>query len=177
LSADGAAAALAVNRAATALRWHPAGRRDRPEVERLLAATKVLNLVERPARGIARALADAPQGWRPPPGLAEPLRQLLLGVAGEVDAWAARATGTGPAPRDGGADGTGGAIGDGSGDGEGTAELYHAALAAARAPHVQPETTAIAAAISLDAQRISSELRGEPDVHPAGPFDWRSLLA
>ncbi len=154
LSADGAAADQAVNGAATALRWRPAGRRDRPEAERLLAAAKALNLVERPARGIARALADAPEGWRPPPSLAEPLRQLLVGVADEVDAWTARKT----LP-------------------EGTAELYHRALLAARAPEVQAETAAIASAIALDAQRISGELRGDPDVPPPGPFDWRSLFA
>ena len=177
LSTDGAAAALAVNRTATALRWHPAGRRDRPEVERLLAATEVLTLVERPARGIARALADAPKGWRPPPSLTEPLRQLLLGVAAEVDAWAARAT----LPEPGAAGGNGADGSEGSeaseGSGEGTAALYHRAVVATRAPQVQPETAAIAAAIALDAQRISSDMRGDPDVPPAGPFDWRSLLA
>lgn len=164
LSADGAAADQAVNRTAMALRWRPAGRRDRPEVEKLLAAAKALNLVERPARGIARALADAPEGWCPPPSLAEPLLQLLLGVAGEVDAWTARAT----LPEQGGGRGS---------SGDGTAELYHRALLAARSPEVQPETAAIASAIALDAQRISGELRGDPDVPPPGPFDWRSLFA
>jgi uncharacterized membrane protein YgaE (UPF0421/DUF939 family) len=165
LSADGVAAALAVNRTATALRWHPGGRRHRPEVERLLAATRALSLVERPARGIARALADAPGRWQPPPSLTQPLHQLLLGVAGEVDAWAARAAlpeavgATSPA-----AD-------------EGTGELYHRALVATRASQVEPETAAIASAIALDAQRISDELREGPDMAPAGPFDWRSLLA
>ena len=49
LTADGAAADHAVNRAATALRWRPAARRDRPEAEKLLAAAKAMNLVERPA--------------------------------------------------------------------------------------------------------------------------------
>jgi uncharacterized membrane protein YccC len=177
LSAEGMVAALAVNRSATALRWHPTGRRDRPALERLLAAAKALNLVERPARGIARALADAPESWRPPPSLAEPLCRLLLGVADEVDTWAVRAT----LPRPPGASGAGdegGGGGDGTESGEGgTAELYHQALLAARAPDVQPETAAIASAIALDAQRISGELRGGPDVPPAGPFDWRSLLS
>ncbi len=164
LSAEGAAADQAVNRTATALRWHPAGKRDRPAVEVLLAATKALNLVERPARGIARALAVAPEGWSPPASLAEPRRQLLLGVADEVDAWAARATG----PDREGTDGPGGA---------GTAELYRRSLLAARAPEVPAEAAAIASAIALDAQRISGELRGDPDVPPAAPFNWRSLFA
>ena len=57
------------------------------------------DLVERPARGIARALADAPQSWSPPPSLAEPLRQLLSGVAEEVDGW----TDAGHQPRSGAA--------------------------------------------------------------------------
>ena len=173
LSAQGAAASLAVNRTATALRWHPAGRRHRPAVERLLAATKALNLVERPARGIARTLADAPPSWSPPSRLAEPLRRLLLAVAAEIDAWTERATTTEPQGSAGGPEGDGK---DGDGDG-GTDELYHQALLAARAPEVQPETAAIASAIAIDAQRISGELRGDPDVPPTGPFDWRSLLA
>ena len=65
----------------------------------------------------------------------------------------------------------------GDGHGQGTAELYHRALLAARAGEVQPETAAIASAVALDAQRISGELRGDPDVPPPGPFDWRSLFA
>ncbi len=176
LSAKVAAADQAVNRTATALHWHPAGRRDRPEVEKLLAATKAATLVERPARGIARALADAPQSWSPPPSLAEPLRQLLSGVAEEVDGWTERATSPGhgaASPGHGSQTGPG----DVGGRGGGTAELYHRALLAARAPEVQPETAAIASAIALDAQRISGELRGDIDAPPPAAFDWRSLFA
>jgi uncharacterized membrane protein YccC len=169
LSVKVTAADQAVSRTATALRWHPSGRRERPEVDKLLVATKAATLVERPARGIARALADAPESWSPPPSLAEPLRQLLLGVADEVDEWTERAT----SPGDGSQTGTGGP----SGRGGGTAELYHRALLAARAPEVQPETTAIGSAIALDAQRISGELRGDIDAPPPAPFDWRSLFA
>jgi uncharacterized membrane protein YccC len=160
------AADQAVSRTATALRWHPAGRRDRPEVEKLVGATKAAILVERPARGIARALADAPEGWSPPPSLAEPLRQLLLGVADEGGAWTARVTSPGHGDQTGP-----------DAPGSGTAELYHRALLAARAPEVQPETAAIVSAIALDAQRISGELRGDPDVPPPAPFHWRSLFA
>jgi hypothetical protein len=175
LSAKVATADQAVNRTATALRWRPAGRRDRPEVDKLIAATKAATLVERPARGIARALADAPEGWSRPSSLIEPLRQLLLGVADEVGWWTERATspghGTQTRPDDPGGPG-------GPGDrGGGTAELYHRALLAARAPEVQPETAAIASAIALDAQRISGELRGDIDAPPPAPFNWRSLFA
>jgi hypothetical protein len=138
----------------------------------LLAATRALNLVERPARGIARALADAPEGWGPPASLAGPLCQLLAGVADELDAWTARATGAGPP---GGANGAGGDPEEGGSSG--TGELYHQALLAARDADVDTETAAIASAIALDAQRISAELRAGPDVPPAGPFDWRSLFA
>jgi hypothetical protein len=88
-------------------------------------------------------------------------------VADEVDAWTARATLPGH-------EGANGPAGPG---GAGTAELYHRALLAARAPEVPPETAAIASAIALDAQRISGELRGDPDVPPPGPFEWRSLFA
>ncbi len=175
LSAKVATADQAVNRTATALRWHPAGRRDRPEVDKLIAATKAATLVERPARGIARALADAPEGWSRPSSLIEPLRQLLLGVADEVGWWTERAT----SPGHGGQTGPGGPDdheGPG-GRGGGTAELYHRALLAARAPEVQPETAAIASAIALDAQRISGELRGDIDAPPPAPFNWRSLFA
>jgi hypothetical protein len=167
LSADADAAAQAVNRTATALRWHPDGRRGRPAAEKLMGATRAVNLVERPARGIARALADAPPGWSPPPSLAEPLRRLLEGVADEVEAWTARAT----LPEGGGPGG------EGRRAGSATAELYHQTLVAARAPEVQPETAAIASAIALDAQRISGELRGDPDAPPPDPLPWRSLFA
>ena len=175
LSAKVAAADQAVSRTATALRWHPAGRRDRPEVDKLVAATKAATLVERPARGIARALADAPDGWSPPPSLVEPLRQLLSGVADEVGWWTERATspGAGSPAHPGGP----GELEEPGGRGHGTAELYHRALLAARAPEVKPETAAIASAIALDAQRISGELRGDADAPPPAPFNWRSLFA
>ena len=138
------AADQAVSRTATALRWHPAGRRDRPEVEKLVGATKAAILVERPARGIARA----------------------LGVADEGGAWTARVTSPGHGDQTGP-----------DAPGSGTAELYHRALLAARAPEVQPETAAIVSAIALDAQRISGELRGDIDAPPPAPFNWRSLFA
>ena len=102
LSEEAQAAAQAVQRTETAIRWHPTGRRERPADERLQGAVRALSLVERPARGIARALADTPEGWAFPAPLARPLRQLLLRVADELGLWAARvAQADGPAPGSG----------------------------------------------------------------------------
>jgi uncharacterized membrane protein YgaE (UPF0421/DUF939 family) len=177
LSVEANDAALAVARTATAVRWNPAGRRDRSVVDRLVAATKALNLVERPVRGIARTLADAQAGWRPPADLVTPLAQLLVGVADELRSWVTQAVAGGDGPPGPAATGEVGAgPGGGGGGGRTTDDLYHRAIIAARRADVVPETAAVASAVALDAQRISSELRESTAEPAAGRFDWRSLL-
>jgi uncharacterized membrane protein YgaE (UPF0421/DUF939 family) len=89
LSDDTKAASLAVERSEAATRLNPAGRRDRPAVQILQSAVKTLTLVERAARGITRALADAPSTWRPPDELGRLLSELLVAVACELEAWGA----------------------------------------------------------------------------------------
>ncbi len=173
---DGAnMASLAVERSEAATRLNPAARRDRPAVQTLQAAVKTLTVVERAARGIARALADAPAGWRPPDGLAKLLSQLLMTVAGELDAWGARVTSeTGP----GGAASPGGvATAADAPGGPAVEELYHQVLVATRARDVEPETAAIVTAIALDAHRISQELRGALEPPAATLPSWRALFA
>jgi hypothetical protein len=168
-------ASLAVKRSEAATRLNPAARRDRPAVQTLQAAVGTLTVVERPARGIARALADAPSGWRPPDGLGKLLGQLLVTVAGELDAWGARVTSEtapgGPASPD--------AVGTAADvpGGPAVEELYQQVLVATRARDVEPETAAIVAAIALDAHRISQELRGALEAPAATLPSWRALFA
>lgn len=162
LSDQAATAAQAVQRTETAIRWHPTGRRDRPAVERLQGAVKALGLIERPARGIARALADTPEGWVLPAPLTLSLRELLLRVAGELVPWADRATGVAaPSPP----------VAQPS-----VAALYHAVLEGTRAPGVNLETAAVASAMALDARRIADEMEAEPEALPVAGFSWQSLF-
>lgn len=163
LSDEAAATALAVQRTETATRWNPRGRRDRPAVEKLQGAVRALGVVERPVRGIARTLADAPEGWCPPPDVARPLNEMLLRVANELEAWVDRVTSA-----VGQADDTTAETGVGA--------LYHGVLVATRAAEIGPETAAIASAIALDARRIREELRGEPEVLPVARFSWQTLF-
>jgi uncharacterized membrane protein YgaE (UPF0421/DUF939 family) len=164
LSVETTRAALAVQGTETATRWNPAARRDRPAVERLQGAVSALAMVERPVRGIARVLADAPDGWHVPPEIGRLLGDLLEKVAGELESWAARATGA-PAGQD-----PSGPVG------LSVAALYRAVLVAARAPEISPETAAIVSAIALDARRIDDELQGEPEALPPPPLSWHSLF-
>lgn len=164
LSDKAAATARAVQHTETAVRWNPRGRRDRAAVERLRGAISALGVVERPVRGIARALADAPEGWCPPIEVARPLNEMLLRVADELEAWAARATSATGQPED--ATGT-----------TGVGALYRGVLVATRGAEVAPETAAIVSAIALDARRIREELRGEPEVLPVARFSWQTLFA
>ena len=160
LSDDTAAASLAVERSDAATRLNPAGRRDRPEVQRLQAAVATLTRVERRRRGITRALADAPSSWRPPGELGKLLSEVLATVAGELDAWGARVT-SDAAP--GGPSGPVGSPGTGMAAAAAVDELYHRTLVDARAPGVEPETATIVSAIALDAHRISQELAAALD--------------
>jgi hypothetical protein len=169
------AASLAVERSEAATRLNPAGRRDRPAVHKLHVAVKTLTVVERAARGIARALADAPSGWRPPDGPGKLLSQLLVTVAGELDAWGARVTSE-TAPGGAASPDAVGTAADVPG-GLAVEELYHQVLVATRARDVEPETAAIVAAIALDAHRISQELRGALEPPPATLASWRALFA
>jgi uncharacterized membrane protein YgaE (UPF0421/DUF939 family) len=174
LSDDTNAACLAVERSEAATRLNPTGRRDRPVVQRLQAAVKTLTLVERAARGITRALADAPSSWRPPDNLGKLLSELLATVAGELDAWGALVTSATPpggpsaAVADPGLRAATGAAAD---------DLYHRALVAARAREVEPETAAIVTAVALDAHRISRELAAALDPPAATLPSWRGLFA
>jgi hypothetical protein len=169
------AASLAVERSEAATRLNPAAGRDRPAVQRLQTAVRTLTVAERAARGIARALADAPSGWRPPDGLGKLLSQLLGTVAGELDAWGARVTSEdaagGASPLD-----AAGSTADVS-EGPAVEELYQQVLVATRARDVEPETAAIVAAIALDAHRISQELRGALKPSTATLPNWRALFA
>ena len=168
LSVEASTTEATVRRTETATRWNPAGHRDRPAVENLHAALKTLERIERPARGIARALVDAPAGWHLAAGLAQPLAALLSEVAGELDDWAARATSGGA----GAAGGTGAAGGSQSP----AVSMYRAVLAATWAPQTEPEAAAVASAIALDANRISDELRAEPDIPPPARFGLQTLF-
>jgi len=169
------AASLAVERSEAATRLNPAARRDRPAAQKLQAAVGTLRVIERAARGIARALADAPSGWLPPDGLGKLLGQLLVTVAGELDAWGARVTSE-TAPGGAGPVAAAGTAVDVPG-GRAVEELYQQVLVATRAPYVEPETAAIVAAIALDAHRISQELRGALEAPAASLPSWRALFA
>ena len=171
---DTKAASLAVEHSDAATRLNPTGRRDRPAVQRLQAAVKTLIVVERAARGITRALADAPASWRPPDQLGKLLSDLLVTVAGELGTWAARVT-SGTAP--GGPPEPVGAPGPGVAAGASVDDLYHRTLVASRAREVEPETAAIVTAIALDAHRISQELVAALDTSAATPPSWRALFA
>jgi uncharacterized membrane protein YgaE (UPF0421/DUF939 family) len=174
LSDDTAAASLAVERSDAATRLNPTGRRDRPEVQKLQAAVATLTRVERAARGITRALADAPSSWRPPDELARLLTEVLATVAGELDTWGARVTSE-AVP--GGPPGPVGSPGTSVAAGALMDELYHDTLVAARAREVEPETAAIVSAIALDAHRISQELAAALDTSAAALPSWRALFA
>ena len=167
------AAALVVQRTETATRWNPIGRRDRPTLERLQGALRVLFVVERPVRGIARTLADAPDGSLLPPPVASPSAELLREVAGELVSWADRVTSRQGQPR--GAN-TANAVARPTAPAApaapaGTAPtvpepsataLYRSVLLASRAPGITPEAAAIASVIALDAHRIIEELAASP---------------
>jgi uncharacterized membrane protein YgaE (UPF0421/DUF939 family) len=174
LSDDTKAASLAVERSEAATRLNPAGRRDRPAVQILQSAVKTLTLVERAARGITRALADAPSTWRPPDELGRLLSELLVAVACELEAWGAGVSSEtapgGPAERVG-------ASGPGVAAGAPADDLYHQTLVASRAREVEPETAAIVTAIALDAHRISQELAAAPNLPAAALPSWRALFA
>jgi len=169
------AASLAVERSEAATRFNLAARRDRPAVQTLQAAVKTLTVAERAARGIARALADAPSGWRPPDALAKLLSQLLVTVAGELNAFGARVTSEtapgGAAPLDVVATAAD------APSGPAVEELYHHVLVATRARDVETETAAIVSAIALDAHRIGQELRGALEPPAATLPSWRALFA
>ncbi|HTW08118.1 MAG TPA: aromatic acid exporter family protein [Acidimicrobiales bacterium] len=159
------AASGEVQRAATAVRWNPAARRDRPAVERLQAAVIVLSLVERPARGMARSLAEAPPAWSMPAEVAEPLAALLELVASELGAWAAQlrptADGEDKAPAAPAAPAAPTAPAGRAGD------LAHEVLVAARTPAVSTAAAAIASAVAVDARRIHEELQVPLQAPPA----------
>jgi uncharacterized membrane protein YgaE (UPF0421/DUF939 family) len=174
LSDDTKAASLAVERSEAATRLNPTGRRDRPAVQILQAAVTTLTHVERAARGITRALADAPPNWRPPDELGKLLSELLGNVAGELESWGAQVT---SATGQGGPPGAVGARGSGLMAGASVDDLYHRALVASRAPDVEPETAAIVSAIALDAHRISQELAAALDTSAATLPSWRALFA
>jgi uncharacterized membrane protein YgaE (UPF0421/DUF939 family) len=174
LSDATAAASLAVERSEAATRLNPTSRRDRPTVQRLQAAVKTLTLVERPVRGITRALADASPGWRPPDELGRLVDELLVTVAGELDAWGARVTSE---PAAGEPEGSAGSRSSAEADGAAADDLYHRILVAARAREVEPETAAIVTSIALDAHRISQELRGALKPPTAARPSWRGLFA
>jgi uncharacterized membrane protein YgaE (UPF0421/DUF939 family) len=157
------AAALAVQRTETATRWNPRGRRDRPAVDNLYGAIRALVTVERAARGVARALADTPPGWQLPAPVAGPLAVLLREVAGELSAWSARVTSSGPQFTTEGA-------------ASASVDLYRSALVASRSADISPETTAVVCAIAVDAHRISEELQNSPGALPTPPFRWQSLF-
>ncbi len=171
LSDDTAAASLAVERSEAATRLNPSGRRDRPAVQRLQAAVGTLTLVERAVRGITRALADASAGWHPPDELGRLLDEMLVTVAGELDAWGARVTSEPAAVEPAGSTSSAEAAGAAADD------LYHHILVAARAREVEPETAAIVTSIALDAHRISQELRGGFEPPAAARPSWRALFA
>lgn len=164
LSEVSSAATETVGQAATSVLLNHRARRDRPAVARLQAAVKTLSLVERSARGIARALADTPTGWCLPPPVAGPLADLLRQVAAELDQWAASMTSTGPPDAD-------------SPPVSSVPQLYHAVLVAARSHEISPETAAVASSIAVDAYRIHEELQSEPEL-PAtpNPLSWQSLF-
>jgi uncharacterized membrane protein YgaE (UPF0421/DUF939 family) len=174
LGDDTKAASLAVERSEAATRLNPAGRRDRPAVQILQSAVRTLTLVERAARGITRALADAPSTWRPPDELGRLLSELLVAVAGELEAWGARVTSE-TAP--GGPPEPVGAPGPGMAAGAPVDDLYHQILVASRARDVEPETAAVVTAIALDAHRISQELVAAPSLPTAALPSWRALFA
>ena len=184
LGDEASAAAQAVQRSEAATRLNPTGRRDRPTTQKLQAALWTLTVAERAARGIARALADAPADWLPPEKPGRLLSELLVSVAGELDAWGDRVTSADVAGElaavPDGLDGPVGPVGpDGPADaatGPAVDKLYHEVLVAARAPEVKPETAAVLDAIALDAHRISQELRGEPGPLPTARQSWRGLF-
>ena len=185
LSDEAATTAAAVQRTETATRWNPRGRRDRPATEKLQGAVRVLAVVERPVRGIARSIADAPEGWSPPPELTGPLNELLVRVADGLDAWAADSTSAADATSAAGA--TSATPADEPAQLPGPqdqisrpvpsiAALYRSVLAATRLPGIGAETAAIASAIALDANRISDELQSVPEPLPVARFNWQTLF-
>jgi hypothetical protein len=171
LSDQSATAADVVKRTETATRWSPVGRQDRLAGQRLAEALAGLDIAERAARGIARTLADEPEGWHLPGPIGPQLAALLQAVAGQLGHWAAwaRAPGdNGPLGRPGPTDATSGETSVDS--------LFHAALVATRATEVPPEAAAVASAIALDAHRISQELHVGHELPPPAKFSWQSLF-
>ena len=159
-------AARAVSNAEESWRWHPAGRRQRHEVESLHAAIPVLEMVERQVRGIARTAAEAGAGWDLPAPAAAALAGLLIQVAVEMERWW-------PPEQAGGE--TGAATPRGellSADQDGR---YEAVLEALSGSGVSPHAAAAAAAIAVDARRIREELSAKPS-SPLETPGWRSLF-
>jgi uncharacterized membrane protein YgaE (UPF0421/DUF939 family) len=156
-------ATRAVNRAEEACRWNPAGRRRRPEVERLQAGVLVLEMVERQVRGITRAVAEAGPHWDLPAPAAAALSTLLRQVAAELQRW--EPPGAAPAeaaPAD--------AAPTGAQDG-----LYEAVLGSLRGSGLTPHAAALVTAIAVDARRIREELSSRPAAATRTP-GWRSLF-
>jgi hypothetical protein len=175
LSARASAAAMEVERAEIALRWNPAGRRARATLEQLQGAVAAMSRAERPARGIARALADMPPGWQLPTTVVETLARLLGCVAAEVSSWSADVTSAAAGGE--GAAGSGGEAAGVPGPARTVASAFTAVLTSVRLPEVPPEAAAVASSIALDANRINDELRSEPEVPPASHLKWQSIFA
>jgi hypothetical protein len=91
---------------------------------------------------------------------------MLLATADELDSWADVLTSEAAATEDR-AEGV---------DRQPMAALYNTVLVAARAREVDHETAAIASAIALDANRISDQLKTEPEPPAPARFGWRSLF-
>ncbi len=180
-------AALGVRQARTALRWSPHAGRDRPAVERLLAAVITLRMVERQARGIARALADGHGPWATAEAeVARELAGLLTLCSSSLGRWGASlaaevSTGTvGGNGRQAPAAAPAGAIGadDEGHDGALRAEeAYQAVVRASRGAAVSLEVAAAGAAMAVDARRIALEVATTPAPSPLPSARLRDLFA
>jgi uncharacterized membrane protein YccC len=177
-----------VGDAETATRWNPGARHDRPAAELLADAAGRITLVERPVRGIARALADAPEGWTVPIPLARSLSELLARVSADVSTWAGGLDDVVAEVRaaHGASAGLGSednntfedAVPDGSGAAgqpPGAVAAFRSVLVAARNLGVDAETAAVASSIALDAKRVSEEFSYPLRAKPAGGR-WRQLF-
>jgi uncharacterized membrane protein YgaE (UPF0421/DUF939 family) len=161
LDDDAENAALVAERTLTATRWSPTGYRDRAAAEKLLAAVKTLDQVQRSARSISRVMADGARGSELGAGLAEPVADLLRTLADEVDGWAEDVTAEKAA----------------GSSASRVVQRYQAVLSAARATGVTAETAAIADAIAVSGLRISDDLQTELDQRAlTRRASWRSLL-
>lgn len=161
LDDDAENAALIAERTLTATRWSPTGYRDRPAAEKLLAAVKTLDYVQRSARGITRVMADGARGSELGPRLAEPVADLLRTIADEVDGWAEDATAgkvAGPSASR-------------------VVQKYQAVLSVARSRGVTTETAATADAIAVYGLRMSDDLQmGFDQEASSSRASWRSLF-